>query len=216
MLFLKILGWTLLVLVVLVTIILFIPVEVLLSWDESGLTGPVIRILGYRLKRKQDPAFLLKLLGFHELTREGALQQSIKTGGLLSVVKKLARSVRYLLHEVGFLLKHLHIRKLHFSCINGGSDAAQAAIEYGQICAVLYPLLGYVESVIRGDIKDRSIDIRCDFDRQEPLLSLDMIFSVRVAFLVKSALILMIKNRRSKRTENKERLSKGEKGWTSQ
>lgn len=77
-------------------------------------------------------------------------------------VDKYGDLLKAVLKSVGNLLKHLKINRLEVSVVVGDEDAAKVAVEYGAVCAVLYPVLGLLDSAI--DIKQSEISIKPDYN----------------------------------------------------
>ena len=77
-------------------------------------------------------------------------------------VDKYGDLLKAVLKSVGNLLKHLKINCLEVSVVVGDEDAAKVAVEYGAVCAVLYPVLGLLDSAI--DIKQSEISIKPDYN----------------------------------------------------
>lgn len=77
-------------------------------------------------------------------------------------VDKYGDLLKAVLKSVGNLLKHLKINRLEVSVVVGDEDAAKVAVEYGAVCAVLYPVLGLLDSAI--DIKQSEISINPDYN----------------------------------------------------
>lgn len=219
MIFLKIFGWILLCLLGLIVLVPLVRVDFLIKRDEKGTTDFAVRVLGIKFGGKKKPkklekqkkqikpknrkstekkegetAFLLKIIGFYEPSSKKALHLSVNEIGLYGVLKEIALSVQLIFQKLAFVLKHIRIRKLHFVCINGGTDAAKTAIEYGQTCSVVYPLLGYVQSAMPGKIKDVKTVVRCDFDREKSILAFDVVLSTRSVFTVWALASLAVKN----------------------
>ena len=65
----------------------------------------------------------------------------------------------------------------------GGEDAAAVAQQYGAICALLYPFIEWLRSVMTVDDRHVDLNIGCAFDRQESEWALDfrLTFSLRLA-----------------------------------
>lgn len=87
--------------------------------------------------------------------------------------------------RVKWLLKRVKLEKLRILAVCGGGDAAESAMEYGTVCAVLYPLAGF----IRGSTNacERNIDVRvgCAFTG-EPVFEFELRAAIRIIHIVRA------------------------------
>lgn len=60
-----------------------------------------------------------------------------------------------------FLLRHFRVTGLELTLIVGGDNAAETALNYGKLCAVVHGSLAALKNLIRVRVK--RIDISCDF-----------------------------------------------------
>ena len=67
-----------------------------------------------------------------------------------------------ILKQFGFLLKKIIVKELYVDISVGDQDASKAAIEYGLICAFLYPLLSAFENYF--EVKARNYNISVDYN----------------------------------------------------
>ena len=63
-------------------------------------------------------------------------------------------------------------------------DAAEAAIHYGECCAAVYPVLGFISSAIKVNEKGREIDIRCEYEKDSWTVKYHFIISVRICHIL--------------------------------
>lgn len=61
-------------------------------------------------------------------------------------------------------------------------DAANTAIQYGSVCAVLYPVLSLLQSTV--DLKSKEVNINADFEKSK--------WEFKTSILVKAQLIYWI------------------------
>lgn len=65
------------------------------------------------------------------------------------------------------VFRRIQIRKLRIEAVAGGEDAAKAAITFGYLNAVVYPLVAWLDQAFR--LKVQSLSVRVDYDRTELL-----------------------------------------------
>ncbi len=87
----------------------------------------------------------------------GALRQA---GQLLALFETLPALVRRLFAG--------RLTRLRVTALIAGEDAADAALQYGRVCALLYPALGALAASLRL-VRPR-VTIRCDYARQRSLV----------------------------------------------
>ena len=114
--------------------------------------------------------------------------KSVKEDGLLATVSDTVELLQTVLGEVFRLVRHVQITKLQLHIVCVGDDAADAALQYGRCCALVFPLAGFVHSLTTVKRRGEDIDIRCDFLGGEDEIRYDVHLSVRVAHIVAAAL----------------------------
>lgn len=207
MLFLRIFGIVLGAILLLLFLFLFLPVTVLLSNDgESGFHFE-IRLLWFSFKEKKKPKnharpskkkepnrALLQALGFAPFADKETVKRTVKENGLSFLITETAISVRRLFEKIRFTVRHIAVKEFTLSCLCGGSDSADAAMDYGKTCAVLYPLLGFAEAAVRSVPKNTSLTVKCDFDRETSFYSYRIKLSLRVIYILWAVLTLVAFN----------------------
>ena len=91
------------------------------------------------------------------------LKTLYRRGGVDAITeafKKLASLAGNVLKPI---FRHLRLRSLDINIIVAADNAADTAINYGRLCAGIYPALTVLLSVMKYD--DYSVDIRPDFDK---------------------------------------------------
>jgi len=127
---------------------------------------------GQKAEKKEDNKSKIK----------GILKQK-GLGGFLSLVKEFTGIAT---ESAKRLLKHLVISNISTEIIVATEDAAQTALNYGYVCAVIYPTF----SVIIGNCKCKKYNIRVvpDFDKSESEVAFSVKASVKLFFIISAAL----------------------------
>ena len=97
--------------------------------------------------------------------QSGSVTSLVKDYGVVETVTMMAQSASSLLQAVFYLLKKGRLKHFKGRFVIGGEDAADAAVNYGQVCAVLYPLLGLAASYLTFVRPD--LQLYCDYDRTD-------------------------------------------------
>ena len=103
--------------------------------------------------------------GLEDVSSAANFKRAIAEKGLLETLRGVTETVRSLLQQTGQLFKKGVFKKFELHIVCGGSDPAEAATQYGAVCAAVYPLLTLLDSAMK--CKHRKVDIRCDFDTEE-------------------------------------------------
>ncbi len=126
-----------------------------------------------------------QLLGFERVieaqTEEGEKQTeriSSKLTGIVTVFMLLTDSNLWLAKKINF-------KRLGLEVICGGSDAADAAIEYGIVCSTVYPFIGYLETNFKGADKALDVNIGCDFEN-EAYLGIEIKAKLRIIHILRA------------------------------
>lgn len=110
-----------------------------------------------------------------------------KKTNLYKLVKLLFSEEIGIFSKIKYLLKKTVIKKLNLHITVAGEDAAKTAIEYGSVCAVLYPVVAFLETIIT--VKKDDIKIECDYENKTPKIYLFINLKIRIITL----LILVLK-----------------------
>ena len=89
-------------------------------------------------------------------------RQLVEERGIAAAVGEVCGLMRAVLSRFGRLLSHVKADPLELELTVAGEDAAATAVEYGGVCALVYPLIGAVWSAVR--VGRFRADIRPDFD----------------------------------------------------
>ncbi|MCD7945164.1 MAG: hypothetical protein LUF81_00870, partial [Clostridiales bacterium] len=135
--------------------------------------------------------------------------QDQKKGGLPLPLMDL---ISLAIDAVGQLLSRLQIDTLEIRyTIAGKDDPANAAIQYGMICAGAGGLVPVMENTFYC-IKCRDIDARVDFDTRESLIWLRLALSIRIGQVLSIALRLGWRFLRSYLAHQKEQQKETQEG----
>lgn len=178
-----------------VMIILILPISIRFSFDNTEFLSVLkigfIKINLNKEKKnkkteKNNSGVLSKLKELKELDKKD------KNGSFLSTAKKLFDLFAYIFEILSRILPKCVLKRFHLNLTLGNEDAGLAAMEYGGVCSIIYPLSGYIQSVIKVKEDAVKINLDCKYQDIKTNLTLDMIVSVRV-FNIIGIIINMIK-----------------------
>lgn len=205
MLFLKILGIALAAVVLLIIIILLLPARILILFDENYELSLYLKVLGFPLlaeypgKEKAEKGLkkeisdsLLKATGASKLTDMEKLKETLSHGGLSETVGEELRIIISLLREVVRFLPKCVMKKLKVDAVISEEDPAEEAMDFGLVCAVVYPLIGFIESFIRFSRRAMQVNVRCSFGKEEPKAVVEAVLATNVFRLAEVLVRLII------------------------
>lgn len=201
MIALKIIGILLAVIVFLVVLVLLQSVKVIFSFNTEGkldLRAKVMLFTIYDVNKKKEEkapkkdkkpsrisAYFQRLFGIDTLTDAANVKGNAEEKGISDSVNKVVTVFSLLLGEIVWLLGKIRVKRLHVLAICGGNDAADAAMEYGLVCAAVYPLVGYIESNLNTKKNASDIQIGCDFEN-EAYFESDFTAKLRLIHIVRA------------------------------
>lgn len=181
---------TLAAIILLLAVILALPVDIVFSAGSQTKARFYVRVLGISLiqqktkkKKKKDkkksPASskVGKLLG-------GPTPKS----GDHPTLKEMTEYIFSLLEHIVRLIKKFKIIKCRIVSISAGENAA---VDYGRACALIYPLVSFLESGGIIHRKDLDVNIDWDYDRSDALYEFDVTFRMHIFYLAGAALRLL-------------------------
>ena len=216
---LKIIGTVLGFLAALVFIVLILPVSASITSSDTKKTEFKIKILFFTVfsslksekkkksenkskpeeekqestekKQNSDKYKRIKhVLGIDRFDSFEKLYNNVKKGGIDGTFSKTLGIIKFVLKQLKDVLNHIKLKKLNITYISGGDSASSAAFGYGIACSAVFPVSGYIQAVTNG--KDNVLlDVKCDFDADKPRFNIDAKASIRVYFLLKTAISLI-------------------------
>lgn len=186
-----IIGIVLGALILLVILILLIPVGITVKIDKSGSAVLKLNVLflSFQLvpaKEKKKKKKKKKEQDKPEEKEKPSLSGKIeKVKSTLDTIKEFSSLIRKAAIELKKLIKKTVITKMKINVtVSDCSDSANAALTYGAICAVTYPLLGWLHEEMRFRKRAEKVNIRCDFFDPKTTLDLNFKISVLVCHIV--------------------------------
>lgn len=172
------------VLLVLITVILLLPIDILLKTDENGELIFRYKLLGKTYGEDPDPnnpiaKFLKKAVGLPRLEKENLREQVAQTD-LLTTVKDSVSYTKKLLGRVLELLRFGTVKTLRVTIVCASDDAAETAIRYGACYAAISPLLAFLHSTLRIKKSGERISITPDFTAESGSFDFEILARFRM------------------------------------
>ena len=183
----------LLIIIFILFLVLLIPakLKVKASLENFDLKVSVLGIEIPIKKEKKDQQGKKKK-SFKNFFKERSLS------GKLSTVFNVLNQI---LNKVKFMLKRSKVEKFELDITVSGDDAAVTAIEYGAVCAVVYPAVSLILNYNKA-LKE-NINIVCDYTNTKPTLEFYGVVSIRLIHLLALLSILPSIFRNVNKKENK-------------
>lgn len=198
---LAVIGIVLGAIALLIGLILSLPIVILVSAQTDRPLTLRYRLLFFPFREK-DPdkpkgalsRIVGRLLGFSPLNSARSAQSAVRSRGVSGTLGQLVSALRTLIDAILQILPFVRLRRLKLRAVCAGEDAADAAMDYGAACAVVYPLIGYLETVFKTRPNAADVRISCDFSAPESSYALEAALSVTIFRILQAAIRLIRRN----------------------
>lgn len=203
--------------------ILLLPVYLIVKTDEKKGLQLQFRVLGKTFegtdgnekpkKPAQKPAakpqaapgnavadMLKKALGLHRFEKE-YLQRKIQEGGFGYAVSESLQIIRELLEQVMDVVRGCVAVKFQLQLCCGSEDPADTAIAYSRYCALVYPLVGYLSTVMHLRKRGADVNISCDMLENKTEFFCHVVIRLRIFYVVRCVLRILAAEAKRKKEE---------------
>lgn len=166
--------------------IFMLPIHIIVKKNKVDGFKFQIKLAGFDLIGKKDKKVKDKtplgkrvkaMLGLEKEGRDKSKGGKIALGDIIRIIGNL-------LKEVKDTFGHCTVKKLWLTYKCTGEDAAEAAINYGKLCAVVYPFIGLVHSLFKVKMKNERVNLLCDYDGDDDHFWFEIVLSVKVGRLL--------------------------------
>ena len=179
---------------VLITALLFLPISLFLSFN--GDFSVKIRIGGICVfnsdnadRKKQKPPNKNKVETQEQpeksRQKENLFSKLKDKLGFTGAVKEILYTVKSAIVKIKKQLKKITVKRLTVDIRVSSDNAAKTAVEYGAVCAAVYPFLSFLESAASVGIKQ--INVVSDFNSKKPQFSFSATVRLRIIYLIIAA-----------------------------
>ncbi len=112
----------------------------------------------------------------------GYFNELFSNKALPDAIAELCSYVKIIVEKLAVILKRSSMRHFYLKITESHSEAATAAINYGTICATVYPFLGFLNSVIPFD--QQNVEIFCDYSGKKSEFNFDLKWRVIPLFCI--------------------------------
>ena len=203
--------------------VLLLPIYLIVKADEQKGLQLQLRILGktYDGEKQAKPAkkpakkpaqkpktapanavvdMLKKAFGLHRFEK-AYLQNKIRENGFFSAVSEIIEIIRSVLEQIMDVIRGCVATKFQLRLRCAGTDPADTAAEYGRYCALVYPLVGYLSSVMHLRRRGADVQIGCDMLETKTEFSCHVVIRLHVFYLVRCIAGILAAEARRKKEE---------------
>ena len=150
-------------------------------------------------KEKKPNAMALKAKRFFKVEGFSGFMELV--GGFLKLTATRAARI----------IRKIRLRNFDLYVMTGGEDAAEAAILYGQVCALVYPAAEVLFTLTKCGKRHRRVTVDLDYDVKTPYVRLQAAVSIRPIFVLHHGLQYLVgllpfyqrfQNPRKRKTQN--------------
>lgn len=185
-----------------ITILLLLSVNLYIDYNADKITVWIkylfIKIPVYPPKKKKEKKKKIEKKEKKESKKkteekkENFFVSLAETKGLGAVVYILTEILRLVKNFSLSVIKHLKMKNIKLDITAGGENAADAAINFGNACSVVYPILGTLSGIIKF-LSVPQINIKVDYDKKETTANILLHLKMRLIFIIAIILVYGIK-----------------------
>ena len=108
------------------------------------------------------------------------MKKTVSDSGVSYTLKQVGDVLISLLRQLVWLLPRCRVRKLELRAICAEGEPDEAAMEYGKLCAAVYPIVGIVDNIIPINRRKLLLDLRCDFEAEKSDFALTAVIRARL------------------------------------
>ena len=116
-------------------------------------------------------ASLLNFLGLGDIASIANAKKALDQKGLVQMVADIGTAVGAIFARIGQLIGRGVFKEFTLRVVMGDEDAADAAMNYGRLCGVVYPLITMMDSAFT--FRRRTVDLRCNFGQESVTVAFD-------------------------------------------
>ena len=169
-----------------IVLLLFIPISVHIKYDGDFFVKlKIAGIKAYEVEPEEDtekPKPDTESDKKAKKQTEKAFDKLKKKHGFAGAVKEIFGFIKSVLHRLKGSLNHIAIRRLCLDIKVASGDAAATAIEYGAVCAAVYPVLTFIDGI--ANVKMKNINVSADFNSGNSDFGFSVVVRVRIIYLI--------------------------------
>ena len=169
-----------------IVLLLFIPISVHIKYDGDFFVKlKIAGIKAYEVEPKEDIKETKPDTENDKKAKkqtEKAFDKLKKKHGFAGAVREIFILIKAVLQRLKGSLKHIAVRRLCLDIRVASGDAATTAIEYGAVCAAVYPVLTLIDGI--ANVKMKNINVFSDFNSGGSHFGFSVVVRVRIIYLI--------------------------------
>lgn len=194
--------------VLVITVILLLPIYITIKIDKENDFSFKIKFLNKVFGEKTDNdnklvKTLKDALGVSRFKKKKKSNSSDEN--IVTIIKENFSLIVELIKEIVRLLTFCKAKKFNLNIVCANKCAATAAITYGECCAIVSPILGFIHSIVKIKRSSENINIECKYDSDDSEFTFETVLLVRVFRVIAAFLRVMwseAKHRNSNSTDD--------------
>ncbi|MBQ3133167.1 MAG: hypothetical protein IJC17_02690 [Clostridia bacterium] len=173
-----VIGVVLAAILLLILVLLLLPVRLLVSYQPETGADLKVKFFGFTVYRSDKPKKEKAAVPSKKQKTTPKLKDSIEEW------RETIQMIKGLLEAGGPLTKHLRVKQLKIEGVVAGENAAEVAMQYGTVCSLLYPFIGYLKAIMKIEERGLDVSVNCDFESDRSNISLTATLSAMLLFVV--------------------------------
>lgn len=118
------------------------------------------------------------------------LKTLFKEKGAAAAVKELVSILKSCVKSLGSPIKHLRVPEFSLLISVATDDAAKTAVEYGAVCAAVFPCLNAARNIFKFG-SSTAVSVESDFCSTESRIKLETVLKLRLVYLLCAAIKIL-------------------------
>ena len=173
----------------LITLLLLTDVHIKVEVNEK-ITVKAKYLFYRRSLIPRDPKKRTRLLLLNVEKSDKQLKSDLKKlvdkMGVLGTIKELFSATASLVKQGWRLAHHLRVKRFDMTTVVASDDPAKTAVEYGGVCAVLYPALAGLQNLMKWNEKKTTVNVYSDFSGTESSIKIEAKVRLRLWYYIKA------------------------------
>lgn len=172
-----------------ITLLLLTDVHIKVSVDEK--INIKARYLFYKRSLiPKDPKKKTRLLLLNveksDKQLKSDLRKLVDKLGVLGTIKELFSATASLVKQGWGLAHHLRVKRFDMTTVIASDDPAKTAVEYGGVCAVLYPALAGLQNLMKWNNNKTTVNVFTDFCGTESSIKIEAKVKLKLWYYIKA------------------------------
>lgn len=120
---------------------------------------------------------------------DGFLKSTYKQKGFTGTVVYLSEIIKLVLLKIKWLLPHIKFHKFKLNITIATPNAADTAINYGRVCAAVYPTFAFIQT--NTSLGAKQLNVNANFDKTKSYFNTSIQLTARGLWLVITAISLL-------------------------